>query len=203
MAADVRFVLEVQDIDPSNPATMVAPATVLDDDVIQNAPGFCTYALVNAMSMQCSIAYTYATHISLAEVRTALQNASYVTQLVGSLSDGAAVRDCKFDIAGFLSAVCAGAEDADCGELPGSGRAVAEVVNSASMTGLQSGADNGVRGHGADDEDSERAHAGGLRECGAGDSGRRGRAGMVGRYETWSDFLPGGAADIFPGMRWR
>ena len=27
--ADVRFVLEVQDIDPANPATMVAPATVL------------------------------------------------------------------------------------------------------------------------------------------------------------------------------
>ena len=72
VAADVSFVLEVQDIDPTNPATLVAPATVLYDGVIANAPGFCTYALVNATNMQCSIAYTYVTHISLAEVRTAL-----------------------------------------------------------------------------------------------------------------------------------
>ena len=42
VAADVRFVLEMQDIDPSNPATMVAPATVLFDGVIANAPGFCS-----------------------------------------------------------------------------------------------------------------------------------------------------------------
>lgn len=42
VSADVRFVLEVQDIDPSNPATLVAPATVLYDDVITGAPGFCT-----------------------------------------------------------------------------------------------------------------------------------------------------------------
>ena len=50
--ADVRFVLEVQDIDPANPATMVAGATVLYDGVISNAPGLCTYALVNAIGMQ-------------------------------------------------------------------------------------------------------------------------------------------------------
>ena len=39
VAADVRFVLEVQDIDPSNPATLVAPATVLYDDVIDERAG--------------------------------------------------------------------------------------------------------------------------------------------------------------------
>jgi len=87
VTADVRFVLEVQDIDPSNPATLVAPATVLYDDVITGAPGFCAYALVNAATMECSIAYTYVAHISLPEVRTALQisptqYAPYVTQLV-------------------------------------------------------------------------------------------------------------------------
>ena len=62
VAADVRVVLELQDIDPSNPATLVAPAVVLFDGVISNAPGFCTYALVNAVSVQCSIAYTFVTH---------------------------------------------------------------------------------------------------------------------------------------------
>ncbi len=44
----VRVVLEVHEIDPANPATQVAPAVVLYDDVIANAPGFCTYALVNS-----------------------------------------------------------------------------------------------------------------------------------------------------------
>ncbi|MGA8761672.1 MAG: hypothetical protein WB562_02190, partial [Candidatus Sulfotelmatobacter sp.] len=86
--ADVRFVLELQDIDPNNPATIVAPPTVLYDGVISSAPGFCTYALVNAMNMECSVAYTYVAHISLAEVRTALPNADYVTQLVAAAAAG-------------------------------------------------------------------------------------------------------------------
>jgi hypothetical protein len=76
VTADVRLVLEVQDIDPSNPATLVAPATVLYDGVVVNTSGFCTYALVNAISMQCSLAFTYVAHISLAEVRTALPGAT-------------------------------------------------------------------------------------------------------------------------------
>ena len=39
VAADVRFVLEVQDIDPSNPETLVAPATVLYDNVVTDCSG--------------------------------------------------------------------------------------------------------------------------------------------------------------------
>ena len=169
--ADVRFVLELQDIDPSNPATLVAPATVLYDGVIANAPGFCTYALVNASNMQCSIAYTYAAHISLAEVRTALPSSSYETQLVGSLSDGAAVRDCEFDFAGFLSAVCAAVEHADRGELSrvragGGGSSEQRERGELAEWSRQRSAGSCASG-----EDSERADTGGLRECGAGDSG--------------------------------
>jgi hypothetical protein len=74
---------------PGVPPSLVAPATVLYDGVLQNAPGFCTYGLVNAANMQCGVAYTYVTHISLALVRSALPNAGYVTVPVGSLSDGA------------------------------------------------------------------------------------------------------------------
>ncbi len=84
VAADVRFVLELQDIDPNNPATRVAPATVLYDDVIESAPGFCTYALVNAANVQCSIAYTYVAHISLAEVRRALPGSELCDATGGS-----------------------------------------------------------------------------------------------------------------------
>ena len=118
MTADVRFVLEVQDIDPSNPATLVAPATVLYDGVIASAPGFCTYALVDAMNMQCSIAYTYVAHIPLPEVRTALPDANYVTQLVGARPDGG---ECDASAAAgtlnFYRAILAGIESAHCGEL--------------------------------------------------------------------------------------
>ncbi|HEV2326864.1 MAG TPA: hypothetical protein VGS10_23200, partial [Terracidiphilus sp.] len=92
VAADVRVVLELQDIDPANPASKVAAATVLFDDVVANAPAFCTYALVNAANLQCSIAYTYAAHISLAMVRTALPDSQYSTKLVESLSDGGQCR---------------------------------------------------------------------------------------------------------------
>jgi hypothetical protein len=199
VAADVRFVLEVQDIDPANPATMVAPATVLFDGVIQNAPGFCTYALVNAVSMLCNIAYTYAAHISLAEVRTALPNASYVTQLVGSLSDGAECEIASSTTLDFYPQHVPALNTLIVAGYRGSGRAVAEVMNSASVAALQHGADNGTRGlvrkmktaSARTQADCENA-ALALLDDAVG-------AAWSGEYETWSDFLPGGAADIFPG----
>jgi len=103
---------------PSNPSSMVAPAVVLFDDVIANAPPFCSYALVNTANKQCSVAYTYVTHISLAEVRTALPSSPYVTQLVESLSDGGELLDRECHVAGFLSTICTAIEYAHRGELP-------------------------------------------------------------------------------------
>jgi hypothetical protein len=199
VAADVRFVLEVQDIDPSNPATMVAPATVLYDGVISNAPGFCTYALINAVSMGCSIAYTYVAHISLAEVRTALPSANYATQLVGSLSDGAECEISSSTSLDFYPQYVPALNTLIVASYRGSGRAVAEVVNSASVTALASGVDNGKRGlvrsmktpSARTQADCENAALAILDDA-AG-------ATWSGTYETWSDFLPGGAADIFPG----
>src|SRR5277367_5088100 len=81
--ADVRIVLEVHDIDPANPASQVAPATVLFDGVISDAPGFCTYALINAANLQCAIAFTQLIDAEDTEVRTALPGQSYSTLLVG------------------------------------------------------------------------------------------------------------------------
>jgi hypothetical protein len=199
VAADVRFVLEVQDIDPSNPATLVAPATVLYDDVITGAPRFCTYALVNATSMQCSIAYTHVAHISLAEVRTALPSASYVTQLVGALAEGAACEVTSSPSLDFYPAYVPALNELIVASYRGNGRAVAQVQNAASVALLQSGADDGTRGSvrvaktpGArTDVDCENAALAILDDA----------TGIAwsGIYETWSDFLPGAAADIFPG----
>jgi len=199
IAADARFVLEVQDIDPANPATLVAPATVLYDGVIPNAPGFCTYALVNAASMQCSIAYTYAAHISLAEVRTALPSASYVTLVVGALSDGAECEIASSTSLDFYPQYVPPLNTLIVASYRGAGRAVAEVVNSAGVAALRNGTDNGTRGlvrsmktpSARTQTDCENAALAILDDAGA--------EAWSGGYETWSDFLPGGAADIFPG----
>jgi hypothetical protein len=199
VAADVRAVLELQDIDLSNPATMVAPATVLYDGVIAGAPGFCTYALVNAINLQCSIAYTYVAHISLAEVRTALPNASYVTQLVGSLSEGAECEIASSTTLDFYPQYVPALNTLIVASYRGSGRAIAEVVNSASVAGLAQGADNGSRGvvrtvkapSARTQADCENA-ALAMLDDGVG-------VAWLGTYQTWSDFLPGGASDIFPG----
>ena len=197
--ADVRFVLEVQDIDPNNPATLVAQATVLCDDVIESAPGFCTYALVDAVSMQCSIAYTYVAHISLAEVRTALPSANYVTQLVGALSDGAECEITSDPSLDFYPQYVPVLNQLIVASYRGSGRAVAQVQNAASVASLQNGADDGTRGTarvvktpGArTDVDCENA-ALAILDDGTGIA-------WSGTYETWSDFLPSAAEDIFPG----
>ncbi len=199
VAADVRFVLELQDIDPSNPATMVAPATVLFDGVIANAPGFCTYALVNAASMQCSVAYTYATHISMAEVRTALPSSSYVTQLIESPADGGQCEIVSSTSLEFNPLYVPPLNTNIVASYRNSGRAAAEVVNSASVAALQNGADNGVRGivramktpSARTQADCENAALAILDDAGG--------PAWTGTYETWSDFLPGAAADIFPG----
>jgi hypothetical protein len=199
VAADVRFVLELQDIDPTNPATSVAPATVLFDGVIENAPSFCTYALVNASSLHCSIAYTYVAHISLAEVRTALPSASYVTQLVGSLSDGGECEISSSTTLDFYPEYVPALNTLIVASYRGSGRAVAEVVNSASVASLQRGADNGVRGEVREMKTpSARTQADCENAALAILDDAVGPAWM-GTYQTWSDFLPGAASDIFPG----
>ncbi len=199
VAADVRFVLEVQDIDPSNPETLVAPATVLFDDVIANAPGFCTYALVDAVDMKCSIAYTYLAHISLAEVRTGLPGSSYVTQLVGALSDGAECEITSSPSLDFYPAYAPALNELIVASYRGSGRAVAQVENAASVASLENGADDGTRSAvrvaktpGArTDVDCENAALAILDDATV--------TAWLGNYETWGDFLPGAAQDIFPG----
>jgi hypothetical protein len=80
-----------------------------------------------------------------------------------------------------------------------SGRAFARVTNPASIASLQHGIDNGTRSSvrhikfppartSADCENAALA----ILSDGA-------TAGWTGKYKVWSDFLPGGALDIFPG----
>jgi len=200
VAADVRFVLELQDIDPTNLATLVAPPTILYDDVVTSAPGFCTYALVNAANLQCSIAYTYVAHNSLPEVRTAAsQTSPFVTQLVAAEADGGQCIITSDPALSFYAPYLPVANELIVVSYRGQGAAVAEVQNTASVAALASGADDGTRGFARavkipaarTSVDCENAALAVL-DDGAGTA-------WSGTYRTWSDFLPGAAADIFPG----
>lgn len=205
ISADVRFVLSLQDINPVDPSTMVKPATVLYDNVIANAPGFCTYALVNAASMRCSIAYTYVTDIALPEVRVAVPDANgnitqnYLTQLIGSIANGAQCQVVSSTSLDFNAQSIPPLNTLIVVSYRGRGPAVAEVVNNASVASLTNGADDGRRGvmkklkapSTRTQADCENAALAIL------DDGVK--AAWVGKYQTWSNFLPGGASDIFPG----
>jgi len=199
IAADVRIVLEVHDIDPANPGSQVAPSTVLYDGVIDSAPDFCTYAPVNATNLQCAIAFTRMIQAVDAQVRSALPGLSYSTMLVGPLSDGAECDITSTAELEFCSAYVPAANEAISVHYRGEGRALAWVINPASIAAQQRGFDNGD--HAAvrhikeppprTSADCEIAALAILDDsCGPAWSGE---------YDTWSDFLPGSASDIFPG----
>jgi len=209
ISANVRLVLEVHDIDPTNPATIVAPASVLYDGVISGAPAFCTYALVNSPGLYCAIAFTRLIEAVDVEVRTSLPGQPYVSRLVGPLSSGCECNVISGTTLDFFSANVPAANQyievhyrGQYGSeslLATVGRAMARVTNPASITAQERGIDNGVRSAvrhlkspaartTADCENAALA----LLSDGA-------TAGWTGKYEVWSDFLPGAAQDIFPG----
>jgi hypothetical protein len=198
VAGDVRIVLAVQDIDPTNPATQIAPATVLYDDVITNAPGFCTYAPINAGSIQCSLAFTFIWLPIDALVRSTLPGENTATVLMGSLLDGAECQLSTESELEFYAEYIPAANELIEVSYRGQSHAMARVTNSASIAAHQRGGDDGVRGSVREiglpvprtDADCEIAALALLDDAGQGWSGE---------YQAWSQLLPGGAADIFPG----
>ena len=198
IACNVRVVLEVHDIDPTNPATQIAPATVLYDGIIANAPGFCTYALINAGSIQCSVAFTYIWLAVDALVRSTLPGQNTRTRRTGSLREGAECHVSNEPALQFYPEYIPAANETIEVSYRGQGHAMARVTNSASIAAHQRGGDDGVRGNVREigmpvprtSSDCETAALALLDDSGQGWSGE---------YQAWSQFLPGGAADIFPG----
>lgn len=195
---NVRVVLEVHDIDPANPATQVAPATVLFDGVIANAPGFCTYALINAGTMYCAVAFTYLWLAVDALVRSTLPQQSTRTRRTGSLREGAECHVSEEPALQFYPQYIPARDEAIEVSYRGRAHARARVRNSASIAALGRGDDDGVRGGVRQiamplprtSVDCETAALALLDDAGQG---------WMGQYQAWSPFLPGGAADIFPG----
>lgn len=86
--ADVRAVLEVHDVDLNNLASVIAPAAVLYDGVLQNAPAFCDYVLLQANDLYCSLSYTRLLELANVCVRSALPGQPFRTRLAGAMMDG-------------------------------------------------------------------------------------------------------------------
>lgn len=198
VSCDVRVVLEVHDIDPANPASQVAPAMVLYDDVIANAPGFCTYALINAASMYCSVTFTYLFLATDALVRSTVPGQSTRTRRTGSLRDGAECHLSSEPAVQFYPQYIPAANESIAVTYRGRGRARARVTDVAAIAALRRGGDDGVRGGLREiaiplprtSADCETAALALLDDSGQG---------WVGEYRAWIPFLPGAAADIFPG----
>ena len=199
VSADVRIVLEVHDIDPANPGTQVAPSTVFYDGVISGAPAFGTYALVNSPGLFCSIAFTRMIEAADTQVRSALPGQPYRTRLVGPLSAGGECNIYSGPVLDFFSSYTPALNELIEVHYRGRGRAMVRVTNPASIAAEAHGVDDGVRGAvrqvklpaARTSVDCENAALALL----ADQEG----AGWQGQYEAWSDFLPGGASDIFPG----
>ncbi len=199
VAANVRVVLEVHDIDPSNPGSMAAPSTVLYEGVLGNAPALCTFALVNAINLHCSIAFTRILRAANVEVRSARPSESYRTRLVGSRSDGAECRVSSDSALQFFPQSVPIANEQIVARYRGSGQSIARVKDGASIAAEARGLDDGVRGALLKAESPTPRTSMDCENAALALLDDSTRAGWAGEYKTWSDFLPGDAGDIFPG----
>jgi hypothetical protein len=199
VAADVRIVLELQDIDPTNPATQVAPATVLYDGVISGAPDFCTCALVNAANLQCAIAFTRLIQAVDAEVRSALPGQGYITQMVGTLEEGAECEITSSAALEFYPQYAPAANQLIEVHYRSVGHALARITNPASVAAQQRGIDNGLHGAVRHPKEPPARTAADCEIAALALLDDSTGPAWTGEYDVWSDFLPGGAADVFPG----
>jgi len=192
-------VLEVHEIDPANPATLVAASTVLYDGIVTGAPGFCTYALINAKDLHCTATFTRILRAVDAEVRSALPGQNYRTRLAGSLSEGAECKMSTEPALTFYPQTMPAPNELISVHYRGSGRALARVSNPDSIASTARNSDDGVRAAVKNvkspsprtAQDCEQAALAILDDASA--------AAWSGTYDTWSDFLPGAAVDVFPG----
>jgi hypothetical protein len=199
VAASVRVVLEVHDIDPGNPGSMTAPSTVLYDGLLANTPALCTYALVNSANLHCSLAFTRLLRAANVEVRSARESEGYHTRLVGSRSEGAECRISSESTLQFFPQSIPIANEKIVARYRGSGQSVARVKDAASIAAERRGLDDGVRGSVCHVQSPAPRTSVDCENAALVLLDDSTQAGWAGEYQTWSDFLPGGATDIFPG----
>jgi hypothetical protein len=131
-------------------------------------------------------------------VRSTLPGENPVTVLVGSLLDGAECQVSTAPALEFYPEYIPAANELIQVSYRGQGHAMARVLDAASIAAHQRGGDDGVRGSVREigmpvprtSVDCETAALALLDDAGPG---------WAGEYQAWSQFLPGGATDVFPG----
>ncbi|HXE91492.1 MAG TPA: hypothetical protein VNK82_11060 [Terriglobales bacterium] len=200
LAAGVRVVLEVHDVDPASPGSLAAPSTVLYDAVIGAAPAYVTYAPVNALSAHCKLSFTRVARAVGTEIRSVIPAQSFRTRLVGPVAEGAECIVLESNELLFHSQYVPVANEEIVVRYRGRGRAQARVTDPASIAALARGTDDGVRAAAVRVLDPPPRTAADCENAALAvldDSTQPARAG---EYEVWSDILPGlTATDVFPG----
>jgi hypothetical protein len=184
--ADVRFVMEVRDLDTG---AAVAPATVIYEGVLTQAPALVTYAIVNAWSMHATLAYTRVRRMPTAEVRTtSATDGSTRTRIVGLISDGAECSVTTGPAVYFYVPYKPANGDQIVVRYRAAKRVAARVYASGAM-GAGTAIVRVSSPLARTDDDCRRAATALLRDSV--------KAGFKGSYSTWSDFLAEG--EILPG----
>jgi len=201
VAADVRVVLEVHDLDPASPGSPGFVSTVLYDAIVAAAPGYCTYAPVNSTSLHCHLAFTRVLRIRDAEVRSQIPTESWRTRLVGLQPEGAEclIFDTPESLLLFHSQYPPVANEAIEVRYRSRGRALARITDPASIAALASGSDDGIRAavrrvatpSPRTTADCENAALALLDDST--------QPAWMGEYACWSSALLSPGGDLFPG----
>jgi hypothetical protein len=199
IAVDLNVVMELREIDPSNPATMLAAPTVLFDGQIKNAPAFATYAVIDAVDLHCTLGYTKIQRTAAAEVRiTPSGSTASSSKIIGEKIDGASCTITTSPEVVFYSYGMPGNGDVIVVSYRGGGQAEGRAQNSGSIAALARAQDTGMRSAvvklklpPARSSDECRSAAAILLEDTTA-------AAWSGQYQCWNDSLPG-AQDIWPG----
>ncbi len=199
IAANLNVVMELRDVNPATPASMLAAPTVLFDGVITNAPAFATYAVIDALNMQCTLGYTTVERTAAAEVRVTPNGlTTSSSKIIGEKIDGAACEITAGPEVVFYGYATPGNGDVIAVSYRGSGQAEGSAQNAASIAALARPQDTGMRSAvtklklpPARTSDECRSAAATLLEDTTA-------AAWSGQYRCWSDLLPG-AQDVWPG----
>ncbi len=197
IAAGLRVVLTVHDVDPNNPATLAAAATVLYDNVLPSPPGFATYALINSTSFFGNVSFTRLQHIVDAEIRSLIPGGQFRTRLAGAFDNGG---ECYINSSGelrFYTPYPPQQNEEVVVAYRSSARAMSRVQDQNSIAQHARGGDSGRRSYvrrlqlptAPTSIDCENAALALLDDAV--------QPAWAGVYEVMSDFLP--AEDVVPG----
>lgn len=196
VASGARVILQVHEINPNDPASLVSPATVLYEGWLANLPACCDYVLINAVSMQASVAYTRLARVPAVEVRTCPLLGSWRTRVAGALTDGGECR-VSADQLRFYPASAPQATEKIVVSYRAGQRTMARLIDEASIAAHATAGDDGRRCAVVSvasptprtyEECESAARA--MLSTAAGPA-------WSGEYQAWTCFL---STDVFPGQ---